>query len=304
VAAFSALWGLSLPLNLVDIVDMYWGLGFFSLALLYSDAARAMGGIEWANFWARPASESLLLGMLAVWSLRLSVHIVVRSMNKGFQEDERYAQQRRKHGAKFWWISFFTVFMPAAIVQWVVSATLLFSILSIYSRTMVLRTSNTLTLFDVVGFGVWFCGFLLETVADWQLMTFKAKPENKNKVCTSGVWSWTRHPNHFGDALVWAGYFITSLNMLLIPDKSVAISAFILSLASPATMIWMLKDWTGAKQLEDSIMSNRPGYSEYVKNTPAFVPHFGQKAREHKAPEHKQPPEAASSQRRLVTPSD
>jgi len=302
VAAFTSLWVISLLFNLADVVDFYWGLGFFSLALLYSDAARAVGGLEWANFWVRPTSESLLLGMLAVWSLRLSTHIIVRSMNREFKEDERYAQQRARYGSNFWWVSFFTIFMPAAIVQWLVSVTLMFSILATYARTLALKTTYTLTPFDVLGFGVWLCGFVLEAVADWQLMAFKSKPENKDKVCTSGVWSWTRHPNHFGDALVWVGYFLTSLNMLMIPDKPIAISAFILSLASPATMIWMLKTWTGAKKLEDTVMSKREGYAEYIKTTPGFVPHVGG-THEHHAP-LKQPEPAQRATARTVTPSE
>jgi len=299
IAIFTTLWGLSLIFNLADVVDFYWGLGFFSLALLYLDAARTLGGIEWADFWARPNSESLLLAMLAVWGLRLSTHIIVRSMRKEFKEDERYAQQRAYYGANFWWASFFTVFMPAAIVQWVVSATLMFSILATYTRTILLRTTYTLTPFDILGFGVWFCGFILEAVADWQLMNFKSKPENKGRVFSSGVWSWTRHPNHLGDSLVWIGYFITSLNMLLIPDKQVAMSAFLLSLASPATMIWMLRTWTGAKKVEDSIMKSRPGYAEYMQSTPGFVPHI---SREHKAPIKQ--PEPTLRATRMVAPSE
>jgi len=272
ITAFSVLWVISLFFNLVDVVDMYWGLGFFTIALLYSDAAQTIGGMVWPNFWARPSSESLLLGMLAVWGLRLSTHIIIRSMNREFREDTRYAEQRAKYGASFWWVSFFTIFLPHALLQWVVSFCLMFSILATYARTTALRTTETLTGFDILGFAVWLCGFVLEAVADWQLLNFQRNPANRGKVCTSKLWSLTRHPNHFGDLLVWLGYFITSLNMLLIPDKSVAFSAFIVSLCSPLAMYWMLDSWKGAKKLESAIMNRRAGYADYKKTTPEFMP--------------------------------
>jgi steroid 5-alpha reductase family enzyme len=307
LTAFSVLWVISLFFNLVDVIDMYWGLGFFTLAILYSDAAQTVGGLIWPNFWARPTSESLLLGMLAVWGLRLSTHIILRSMNKEFREDPRYTEQRAKYGTSFWWVSFFNIFLPHALLQWVGSFCLMFSILATYARTTALRTTDTLTGFDILGFGVWLFGFVVQSIADWQLLSFQRNAANKGRVCTSGLWSLSRHPNHFGDLLVWLGYFITSLNMLLIPDKSVAFSAFVVSIASPLAMYWMLDTWKGAKKIESVVLNKRPGYAEYRKCTPEFMPKMPQHEIRHITERTEavvKGPEPIPVQTRTVTPAD
>jgi steroid 5-alpha reductase family enzyme len=295
-AAFGGLWAISVLLNFPDIVDFYWGIGFTCLALLYSNIAQQFGGFTWDNFLTRPPSETLLLGMLAVWGIRLTGHLLNRAMKRGWQEDFRYAEKRIKHGSSFWWKSLITIFAPAALVQWAASWCLMFSILSTYAISNALRTNWAWSGFDVAGFCVWFTGFLIETIADWQLSRFKEVDANRDKVFNRGLWSFSRHPNHFGESLMWFGYFITSLNMLLIPDNRLGTAALLMSLASPIIMTWSMKTWTGSKKVEERLVKRRPGYTEYMKNTSHFIPTIPARTTLYK--EHIATPAAAT-----VTPS-
>ena len=68
--------------------------------------------------------------------------------------------------------------------------------------------SGAIGILSEMGFGLFLFGFLFEMIADWQLVRFKSKPENQGKVLDTGLWKYTRHPNHFGDAVAWWGLFL------------------------------------------------------------------------------------------------
>ena len=105
-------------------------------------------------------------------------------------------------------------------------------------------------------------GFLFETVGDWQLARFKADPANAGCVMERGLWRYTRHPNYFGEALLWWGLFVMGF---------AASHAWWLVL-SPLMITFLLLRVSGVTLLEDKIEDRRPGYADYKRRVSAFVP--------------------------------
>jgi steroid 5-alpha reductase family enzyme len=233
------LWLLSLVLKNASIVDIFWGTGFVIVA--------------WVCFvWADPGGwlAPLLLSLVSVWGLRLSIYIFWR--NHGKPEDFRYAAWREQYGKIWWWYSFFHVFALQGVLLWLISTPLV--------AVMASKTEAGFGLLVPLGVVVWVFGFYFEAAGDWQLAQFKSNPENKGKLMTSGVWKYTRHPNYFGDASQWWGFYLLAL----------AAGAW-WTVLSPIMMTYLLMRVSGVAMLEKS-MSKRPGYEEYTKNTPAFFP--------------------------------
>jgi steroid 5-alpha reductase family enzyme len=237
-----ALWLLSLVLKDSSIVDIFWGTGFTITA--------------WAYFALTPegfATRKLLAVVLVtVWGLRLSLHILMR--NRGHGEDFRYQAWRGEAGRKWWWFSFFKVFLLQGVLMWVISAPLL--------GAMISPMPNRITIVDALGCLLWSVGFFFEAVGDWQLARFKANPANKGKLLTSGVWRYTRHPNYFGDAAQWWGFYLLAVTSL--PGA--------LTIFSPILMTFLLVKVSGVAMLEKSLKSAKTDYDEYAAHTNAFIP--------------------------------
>jgi len=239
--AVTLVWGLSLLLRDAGIADVFWGTGFAILAVFYA-----------VSFDGASSRTALVVGLAIVWGGRLSVHILRRS--RGKDEDPRYAAWRKAAGDSFWWRSYFTVFLLQGFLMWVISAPFAVSEAS--------PTPPGLTVWDLLGLGVWLTGFLFETVGDAQLTAFKADPANRGKVLDTGLWAWTRHPNYFGDALVWWGFFLIALS---VPGGAWTIF-------SPVLMTFLLVRVSGVSLLEKGLKESKPGYAEYVARTSAFFP--------------------------------
>ena len=109
-------------------------------------------------------------------------------------------------------------------------------------------------------------GFYWEFVGDWQLSRFKANPSHKGKVLDTGLWRYSRHPNYFGECLVWWGFYTIA----------VAAGAW-WAIISPVLMTLLLLKVSGVSLLESTIVERRPAYADYIKNTNAFVPRFTKK---------------------------
>jgi steroid 5-alpha reductase family enzyme len=237
-------WLLSLVRRNASIVDVFWGLGFVGLAWLYFALGPQGAG-------SRPL---LLLGLVTLWGLRLALHILWR--NWGHQEDYRYRAMREHHGERFWWVSLFTIFFLQGLLLWIISAP--FFVVGI----SLAQPGWTGT--DVLGLLFWGVGFFFETVGDWQLARFKANPANRGQVMRKGLWAYTRHPNYFGDAMVWWGYFFLVL----------AVPAGIWTVVSPLLMTLLLLKVSGVALLEQTITERRPEYRECIESTNAFLPWF------------------------------
>ena len=240
VGMMTLVWLASLPLRDVSIVDIFWGLGFVVVA------AGMLGQVEpWS--WPR----LVLLGMTAGWGIRLSAYLGWR--NWGKPEDFRYQSLRDKVGPAFPLLSMLYVFGLQAVLAWIVSLPVQAGIYGGELSSPVIAG---------VGVAVWLTGLLFEAVGDFQLARFKGNPENAGKVLDRGLWRYTRHPNYFGDFLVWWGLTLFSL----------ALGAPWWALVGPVLMSWLLMRFSGVPMLESALSERKPGYAEYVRRTSAFFP--------------------------------
>ena len=235
------LWLASLAARNSSIVDIFWGTGFVVTT--------------WTAFALTPAgfpTRKLLISLLVtVWGLRLSLHVFTR--NRGKPEDFRYQGWRGEAGKAWWWRSFFKVFLLQGVLMWIIGAPLLAAQIS--------ATPNRLTLIDFVAIPVWLVGFFFEALGDWQLAQFKANPANKGKLMTRGVWQYTRHPNYFGDAAQWWGFYLVAL----------AAGGW-WTIFAPIIMTGLLMRVSGVTLLERTLKVTKPGYKEYVQTTSEFIP--------------------------------
>jgi steroid 5-alpha reductase family enzyme len=221
-----------------NVVDVAWGLGFVAIATV----AATLGHGD-------PARRLLLLALVAIWGLRLSWHIQRKTVGKG--EDRRYAALLRDATAGK---VVRKVFLLQGFITWFVSFPLQLS-------AVTGPTPKALTAVTVLGVAVWLVGVTFEAVGDWQLKVFKSDPANRSVVMDRGLWAWTRHPNYFGDACVWWGLWLITINGW-VP---------LLTVGSPLLMTYFLVDVSGAR-LTEKYMKGRPGFAEYQKRTAYFVP--------------------------------
>jgi steroid 5-alpha reductase family enzyme len=241
VALFTALWLVSLAVRNSSIVDMWWGPGILVVGLTYF------------LITPQPSSRAhLALALTAVWAIRLAWHIGARNIGHG--EDFRYAKWRRERGGSWWWFSYFKVFLLQAVIAWVVAMPLYYAITA--------PAPAALTIWDLAGAVVFAVGFLFEAVGDAQLRRFKRNPANQGRVMDAGLWRYTRHPNYFGDALLWWG-----LGLL-----AVAVPGGVAGLLGPAIMTYLLVRVSGVALLETTLRQTKPAYADYVARTSAFWP--------------------------------
>jgi steroid 5-alpha reductase family enzyme len=239
----TALWIISLILRNSSIVDILWGPGFVLANWVYF--ALTPGGF--------PGRKWLISILVTIWGLRLGSYILWRNWGKG--EDFRYQKWRDEAGAKWWWYSFFKVFLLQGILLWGISVPLLAAQIS--------PTPARLTVLDWAAIPVWAIGFFFEAVGDLQMARFKADPANKGKVLDRGVWRYTRHPNYFGDATQWWAYYLVA-----------AAAGGWWTVFSPVIMTTLLLRVSGVALLEKSLKDRKPQYREYIERTSAFVPWF------------------------------
>lgn len=241
-------WLLSLVLRNAGIADIFWGIGFVLIA--------------WITFFRGEGflGRSLLIcTLVSVWGLRLAIHIGLRNLGK--PEDRRYQAWRTQYGRRFWWVSLFTVFGLQGILLWVISLAA--------QAGQAAPAPGAFTWFDALGTAVWIVGFFFEAVGDRQLSRFKSDPANKGKVMDRGLWKYTRHPNYFGEAVMWWGIFIITLS----------VPAGVWTIVSPITITFLLLRVSGVTLLEKTILDSRPAYREYQAGTSAFIPWFPRKKR-------------------------
>jgi len=234
------LWLVATTRRDASIVDPFWGTGFIVVAWL-SCVLNTPADV-------RPG---LLACLTTVWGLRLSLFLLWR--NWGHGEDRRYETMRQHHGARFWWVSLFTVFVLQGVILWFVAMPL--------QVAAAINTAASVGWLDAIGAAVWGIGFFFETVGDWQLARFKADPRNAGRVMDRGLWRYTRHPNYFGDFCVWWGLYLIA----------VAGGAW-WTVASPVLMSLLLMKVSGVTLLESTIVERRPEYAAYKARTNAFFP--------------------------------
>ena len=237
-ALFFTLWLVSLLMKDASIIDIFWGLGFVVVAWT---TALLAGWPAWRAV--------LVVTLTSLWGVRLSGYLGWR--NWGEPEDRRYAEMRSHWGKYFGIVSLFTVFWLQATILLIVSVPL---------QTAIVSTSSIGWL-DVLGGVLWWVGMFFEVVGDAQLARFKARPENDGEVLDEGLWRYTRHPNYFGEFVLWWGYYLVA-----------ASAGFGWTIFSPALMSFLLLKVSGVTLLEKSLVDRKPEYQAYIRRTNAFFP--------------------------------
>jgi len=225
-----------------SVADVAWGPGF----LVAGGAAVAAGPAPDARTW-------LALALVAVWSARLALHIGLRRRGQG--EDFRYARWREQWGR--WWVvrSFLQVFLLQGVILLAVSLPVLI---------IVTAPGVPLGALDALAVAIWLAGFSWEAVSDLQLARFRRDPANRGQVLTTGLWRYSRHPNYFGEALLWWGIGVLAM----------AVPGGWLGLLGPTLLTFLLLRVSGVPMLERGHMEKRPGYAQYAAATNAFLPWF------------------------------
>ncbi len=229
---------LSLWLKNNSIVDVAWGLGFIMVGLTSFFLAE-----EWSF------RGFIITLLVIVWGVRLSVRIFLK--NYGKVEDSRYRQWRER------WVwfktrSFFQIYLLQGFLLWVVSIPVVM---------MNIHGGPDFSLWDYLGISLWGIGFLFETIGDSQLDRFMSNPLNKGKILMSGLWKYSRHPNYFGESLIWWGMFCIALS----------VPYGIFSIISPLVLTLFLLKISGVPMAE-ARYHGRPDFEEYRRRTNAFVP--------------------------------
>ena len=213
-----------------DVADTAWGIGVVVLSLFC--------------FILNPTIKQLVTFILIlIWGGRLSWHIYKRNKNK--PEDYRYQKFKKN--------SYLTVFMTQGFLLWLISFSYIFSDFNFFW-------------FNYLGILVWVAGFSFEAIADFQLKNFLKNPKNKGEILQSGLWAYSRHPNYFGESLLWWGIWL--FNLFLNQNWWTIIG--------PLTITYLITKVSGVPLLENK-MSQDPKFQDYRRRVSVFIPWFPKK---------------------------
>lgn len=237
------LWAISVAKRDSSIVDWLWAPGF---ALVGWTAFGVMGAVS--------PTGIVVLALISVWGLRLGGHLFLRNLREG--EDPRYAAMRDRAGRRWWWSSLITVFWLQAALIWVIST-------PVQVAVGATAQDDIITWVTILGGVIAAAGLVIEGVADHQLKKFRASAAHKG-VLDTGLWRYSRHPNYFGNALLWWGVWLIAAPL---PDG-------LWTVFSPLIMTVLLVKVSGVPMLERTLMETKPDYAAYRARTSAFIPWF------------------------------
>ncbi len=242
--AWTLLWyTLSRLLQRMDIADIAWGMGVAVMAML---------SLALSSDLSTPRIVVSTAGL--VWGLRLAWHIYRRS--HGRPEDARYRAWRAEWGSRVHVRSFFQVFVLQTLLMAVVSLPIIVPNL----RSPPTDGEVNMVLLTVGGL-LYVTGLLFESIADWQLARFLSDASNTGKVMRVGLWRRSRHPNYFGEVVLWWG----------IAAMALAQGAPAVVLVSPVLVTLLIFKVSGIPMLEEK-MARDPKYADYIANTNVFWP--------------------------------
>lgn len=229
------------------VADSFYGLGFITIAL-YSFFAFCDG--------SQDLRAILVTLCVLLWGVRLTYRITRRNLGK--PEDFRYKAWRdlwmQKGHAYFIVRSFFQVFFLQALIIMIISLPV------VLANTL---SSYDFSILNFGGFALWIVGFFFEVEGDHQLDTFLRNKNRLSKFLTTGLWRYTRHPNYFGEALMWWGIFI-----MVIP-----VPYYIFVIVSPLLITYLVRFVSGVPMLEKK-WEGDPEFEAYKKQTNTFIPWF------------------------------
>ncbi len=243
-ATFFLTWWLAEKIQNVSIVDVTWAGSFFPLALLYSTALNGFA-----------VRKVLLLTLVGLWSLRLAAYLYRRIQSHHPDEDSRYASLRKKWGNEAS-PRFLIFFMVQAVSVLLLSAPL-FLIAN--------NSSEIVNVWEILALLLWVVAWMGEISSDRQLHAFRSEKQNKGRVCRTGWWKYSRHPNYFFEWLIWCSYGLWA---------SCAVGGWP-GLFAPLLILVSLLFLTGIPPSEkQSLLSRGEDYRRYQASTSRFVPWF------------------------------
>jgi steroid 5-alpha reductase family enzyme len=252
--AVTLVWLISLLVKDASIIDIIWGFGFslVGLTCLYLASGR---------FGFMPSNYLLLMGLMPIlWGLRLTLYLAKRNLGHG--EDGRYVAMRKRSGLaeKTWRLrALFSIYWGQGLLILIVSAPVWVA--------FAFGKETEIGVLAMIGALMWLAGVLFEAIGDAQLVAFLKKnadydgPYEDKPVLDTGLWAWTRHPNYFGNALLWWGIFVAA---------SAAPWGWV-SIIGPLIMTILLMRVSGRDLLERKL-KKRPAYRDYVERTSSFIP--------------------------------
>lgn len=244
LVAFAALFAVARRIDNFGVVDVAWSYAFAVLAGLY-----ALLGAGWAP------RRAIFAAMVAASSLRLGTHLAIRVLDHIDREDHRYRELRTR------WQPHFAAKMAGFYLLQAASVVVLGAGFPVVFANPVRGWSA----WEAAGAALWLIAFAGEALADAQLAVFKRDPANAGRVCDTGLWRFSRHPNYFFEWLTWVAYALFALGS---PRGWIAI-------AGPAGILWLLLRVTGIPMTEEQSLRRRgDAYRRYQATTSAFVPWF------------------------------
>ena len=230
-------WMYSVYRRNVHVIDSMWSIYFLITVI-------------WVAYGQDLSERGIgLLVVVVLWAIRLAGYLAVR--NWGKPEDYRYQQIRANNAPHFWLKSLYIVFGLQLLLAWLIALPL---VVAVQSKAPVHGL-------DVAGLLLSAIGIVYESVADWQLYRFKRDPANHGQVLDRGLWAWSRHPNYFGEALAWWGFYLLA-----------CAAGGWWTVFSPLLMTFLLLNVSGVRLLEQTIHERRPQYRDYITRTSAFIP--------------------------------
>ncbi len=221
-----------------DVADIGWGTGFIAVSVYL--------------FFTQPYSSiaTLIYALVTLWGLRLSIHIARRIQGKA--EDFRYRTWREQWGKSFLIRSYLQVYLLQGFLMLIISLPILLASMA---------TPQSINVYTVLGLMMWFIGFAFETIGDYQLSVFIKEKKNKDDIMQTGLWRYTRHPNYFGEVLLWWGIFIITLPL----------QNGLWGIISPIAITFLLLYVSGIPMLEAKYEDNTQ-FQAYKCKTSAFFP--------------------------------
>ena len=222
-----------------SVIDIFWPLGFLFISLFSLDS-----NIETGGTW----NKIFMNLFVTLWSVRLCSYLFYRIMKHG--PDKRYKELEHGWGKNHRVHAFFKIFVLQGFLMYLIALPL--------TCVDFITAGNDIVL--LVGSSLWLIGFVLESIADYQLYAFRQKPENKGKYLITGLFSFSRHPNYLGECLLWVGICVLAL-----PNQYGALVLLGLSI-----LIAALYRFSGVPYAE----RNRKGaaFQEYIESTGAIFP--------------------------------
>jgi steroid 5-alpha reductase family enzyme len=248
--SFFVHWIVAVPSLIVSSEKYFDFTGMIATLLVVSTAILVL-----LNSGQQASTRSTIVAIfVSLWTLRLGIFLYKRIVKSG--EDKRF-RGIKKSFSKF-------------LMTWTLSALWVFLSTVNAVTVIVLNSLQPIGLFFVLGGVLWVLGFGFEMVADRQKMHFSEQPENTDKFITQGLWSISRHPNYFGEIILWIGIAIISLPLLS--------GLQFVTLVSPVFVFLLLTKISGLPFLEDKAekkWGKDKDYIEYKNKTPILVPFFG-----------------------------